>query len=563
MMKILIVSLLICSAMTEFTSVNEIEGSDAFILEIQEKFNNIDNYFNNVKQNSFLGETLSVDKIERLLTESNVRLDIFSDIIGDAPNSCKNREKSGGIADFYYFAPNLKALVKPEANKVTFETDCFKKGSFEIVAINETSVDLVLELTESTSLTCSEIFLITTARIQEPTQVFFSGKHKYTLKNLTNNDISDLKVNGVRLLGFCQGIVKSLESIYMTAKLYLGGFSTKHPHVTDYMEKSNIEFLKNFVGFDLKHRAEAVSKSILNIDKKDIKTGDFVAITRLDGLDQLIDMGTGSSIGHTAIAAWIDGDLYVLESQDGWYWPRHGIQRNQWDQWVQWAHAADFHVEIVPLKEEFRQLLNAEDAINWFKSKEGLNYGYHNFLFGWLDTRKNLPSFMDFEIFLPMFAIWNKVNNASFDKMLCQALNHRMGTKGLNYYEVVALAAEKGIAFEDLVGIVEKQGWEYDDGENYVCSAFCTGFYKAGGLFPGMEINATEFGPKDVYQLEIFDQAPTRPQICIDADPNGHYCQVMGKYGLQYKGLGTIKRYSNMNERCNSQSPDYIRNDGC
>ena len=35
---------------------------------------------------------------------------------------------------------------------------------------------------------------------------------------------------------------------------------------------------------------------------------------RLDGIDPVIMYGTGSWNGHVAIACWIEGELYLLES---------------------------------------------------------------------------------------------------------------------------------------------------------------------------------------------------------------------------------------------------------
>ena len=66
----------------------------------------------------------------------------------------------------------------------------------------------------------------------------------------------------------------------------------------------------------------------------------------------------------------------------------------------------------------------------------------------------------------------------------------------------------------------EQDGWIYSgkeprDGLSYVCSAYVTALYKAGGLFGDLEINATEFTPKDVYQMDIFDTEFTRPEICV------------------------------------------------
>jgi hypothetical protein len=73
---------------------------------------------------------------------------------------------------------------------------------------------------------------------------------------------------------------------------------------------------------------------------------------RLDGLDPLIMYGTGGHVGHTVMALRIEGELYIVESQDGWYWPNSGIQKNKWSDWIQWADNADFHVVHLPLNEK-------------------------------------------------------------------------------------------------------------------------------------------------------------------------------------------------------------------
>lgn len=58
-------------------------------------------------------------------------------------------------------------------------------------------------------------------------------------------------------------------------------------------------------------------------------------VFRLDGLDEIIMYGTGSHVGHSVMAMWFpDGELYVVESQDGWYWPVHNIQKNKFDDWI-------------------------------------------------------------------------------------------------------------------------------------------------------------------------------------------------------------------------------------
>lgn len=75
------------------------------------------------------------------------------------------------------------------------------------------------------------------------------------------------------------------------------------------------------------------------------------------------------------------------------------------------------------------------------------------------------------------------------------------------------------------MAMTEVDGWKYKgmnhDGEAYVCSAFVAAVWKAAGIFGDNYINAVEFGPKDVYQIDIFNKTWQPPQVCADADPEG------------------------------------------
>lgn len=148
------------------------------------------------------------------------------------------------------------------------------------------------------------------------------------------------------------------------------------------MEQANIEFMQEAINYKMEKRS--VNK--IEFDESIIKSGDFLAVTRLDGLDEIIMFGSGSRVGHSTVALWIDEDgqreLYILESQAGWYWPRFGIQKNKFSQWIEWAENASFNVVLLPLKKDIREKFNETAAYEWFKGVEGLPYGYHNFLFG-------------------------------------------------------------------------------------------------------------------------------------------------------------------------------------
>lgn len=117
------------------------------------------------------------------------------------------------------------------------------------------------------------------------------------------------------------------------------------------------------------------------------------------------------------------------------------------------------------------------------------------------------------------------------------------------------------------MALPEIDGWLYtgeeNDGLSYVCSAYVAAMYKAAGLFDDLEINATEFAPKDVYTLNFFDLNFQRPQACIDADPNQPFCQLLGKYRMTFPEYSTIDPYNRMAERCPTIAPLYPRLQGC
>ena len=159
-----------------------------------------------------------------------------------------------------------------------------------------------------------------------------------------------------------------------------------------------------------------LSKKV-QIDPDLIQDGDFVAIMRLDGLDPIIMYGSGSHAGHSTMALRFDGELYIVESQAAWYWPKVNIQRTKWSDWLQFAEDASFHVAWLPLREDIRAKFDSDKAREFFFETEGLPYGFHNFLFGWIDTPKNnLPGLLPNEGMPILFSVLEHIlpNNQDF-----------------------------------------------------------------------------------------------------------------------------------------------------
>jgi len=288
---------------------------------------------------------------------------------------------------------------------------------------------------------------------------------------------------------------------------------------------------------------------------------------RLDGLDPLIMYGTGSHSGHSVVALRVDGELFITESQDAWYWPTHRIQRTPFKKWIKHAIDCDFHVTWMPLSEEYRARFDEKKAIEWFNQVEGLPYGYHNFLYGFIDTPEdNWPMIVPKDVVPVVFAMIEKIDKNLTDTFFTSSLNFKLGTNGLNISEVNHEAARRGLNISEVMALVEQDGWnytgEYHDGESMVCSSFVVGLWKAAGLFDG-EVNAVEWGPKDVYQVDFFDKNYPRPQACVNADPDQPWCQLLGKYRQTFPGFSSIKQYPHMNDKCPSLAPDFFRPDGC
>lgn len=74
------------------------------------------------------------------------------------------------------------------------------------------------------------------------------------------------------------------------------------------------------------------------------------------------------------------------------YWPQGNVQRTPYRTWLTWAAAAGYNVLYIPLRDEIAARYDAQKALAWFEGVEGLAYGYHSMLWGWVDTlRDNYP----------------------------------------------------------------------------------------------------------------------------------------------------------------------------
>ena len=283
----------------------------------------------------------------------------------------------------------------------------------------------------------------------------------------------------------------------------------------------------------------------------------------------MIMHGTGAHFSHCVTALWIDGELIMIESQGGDYWPIQGIQRTPYRSWIQFAKNADMNTVWLPLKDEYREKYDEAAVLKWFEGIEGLPYGYHNFMWGWIDTMyDNFPDALPSTLVAPIFGLFERLDPDFTERILLEPLNLRLQTKGLNLKEIVAEANRRDMLFEELMTVPELDEWVYSDGVSLVCSSFIVAAWKAGGLLDDYNIQATEQGPKDIYQMDMYNTNPILPESCKLADPElTNHCQLTGKWRVNILttegGYSSVPLYDNMNEKCPSVAPEYLRPDGC
>lgn len=91
--------------------------------------------------------------------------------------------------------------------------------------------------------------------------------------------------------------------LFKTVGVFVGGLGT-NPNIPffgskppKYMQKLNVDFIEAGTNFRWKER----TPHFVNLSSYEVRSGDFVAITRFDGIDQLIQYGAGSHAGHSAL----------------------------------------------------------------------------------------------------------------------------------------------------------------------------------------------------------------------------------------------------------------------
>ena len=117
---------------------------------------------------------------------------------------------------------------------------------------------------------------------------------------------------------------------------------------------------------------------------EEVHSGDFFALIGFDGMGSMMSFAMGSTTSHTTVALWIDGELNICESTGD------GVQCNPYEFFLNRSDTCQ--MIHAPLSAASREKFNATAAYEWFKTVDGLAYGFHTLLWTWIDTEtQNFP----------------------------------------------------------------------------------------------------------------------------------------------------------------------------
>lgn len=418
---------------------------------------------------------------------------------------------------YWNFIPQYQASVLMTGEEVSWSSPCFSSNT-ATAQLNPDTSEITITITASndgnTFTPCSEEYVFLTANLFSINHVLRGGTARFVLNvpvDATEAEMWDIENKGVRIMRLLTSTQTAVSNILATAELFLPLHSVEVPPE---LAQLNAEFMSTYPQFPM---TKLESPHFSPPPPEEVHNGDLFLILRLDGLNTMLAWAMGSTTGHVTSALWIDNELYIVESEgEVNYWPKHGVMRTPYKEWLQQIQAASYNIIHAPLTSSAREKYNATAALRYFESVEGLEYGYWTQLWGWLDTAElNFPCLppdyisncMTWHLFEPILSIVDRLMPLQADTLWNDGFNKRLGTVGLRTAEVYMAAAEKGMRSSDLYQIVEQDVWTYNmtsaDGEpvasgsSMVCCVFACAMWKHAGVLGTDEevggINCEEF----------------------------------------------------------------------
>eukprot|EP00906_Rhabdomonas_costata_P033191 RCo046749 len=442
---------------------------------------------------------------------------------------------------------------------------CFTRNTAVLRLLPDGGGELNINTQDAKELLCNDMYLIVTAHSWSFETCFARGDHVVRWTKFSEQEREDVQRNGMRLLMFGKSMLTTMLSLY---EIYKVTMSDSHPADVR-------EFYKKHAGLTFVDRKDEV----LPVQPKDIRSGDVLFLFTVAGFEVPTVWVTGMPTGHVAMALWDGPELYVVETtradDSGML---EGVQRTPWGTWVARRHALGYAVMWARPK---AQSFDSSAAWEFFREYDGMPFGYQTLVPAAVDTmRGNLPPPLTPEVVPVVVDMLSMVMPKQAQSMVYDPLNIRFlrvyGARMLprNWTNcttlscVQATAAHLGTDLLSVLAIPEQDDWRYDLGvprwssaPSLICDVFVMHLLRVGGALPGFpkDISLSEFTPKDVAQVQIYDEEWAQPSYCRTSGGKRGWCQIMGPVEVELSGFNSIPAYAHMNERCAALPPSYTR----
>lgn len=506
----------------------------------------------------------------------------------NATFSTKKGKSNSSEYPYFGFLPKYRGSVLPGQKITLSPSSCWKTIVLSLEVSRDLSkMTLRIFTSDSVAWLCADFYVFATVShfqfgfVAAPIPGFKS--YIFNLTTLTSAEIWDINNKGVRAFSIRDDIVNLKNDFDATRKLLSPMFVKPTPE----SDLANLEFMEKYRGIKYEKR----KTNIVLLNESLIHSGDLFGVFVLNGLESFDAWLVGSRIGHVAMAMWIKGELYIIESQRNNIEPnKNGIIRTPYQTWLKEYFMDSCNVVYSPLSEKARARFNADAAFEFFVSQENLDYGYQNALTCTIDTVNDnypcLPPYPRTEesycfTWELMEVLWPNLSRMIpyFDIFYLETWNRRANTVGLSAAEVLKEVGDIGMKASDLFTLPEQDSWLYEQkynngtkvmGRRMICNVFVCMLWKYGGLFDDLplgrdSINCGEVNIVDLYNLDILGIPNPRPPQCVEADPDNFLCQIMGEYSLKLNEATYAKRNpeAHMYERCPGFPPEYKRPPRC
>lgn len=478
----------------------------------------------------------------------------------------------GDQPDAFKFFGLTEGNLTAEHPTASWSNWCFKKNSATFRWVSPLTAEIEITSSDPISATCTDGYFLTTIIDYDLKIIETPGQHVITYNFSSIEEAELAKKMGLKIVKFCDHWYNILPDLITTLRFFIVDYLTMSLDLhlpADYYEKlydEHYRFLHRWEGLKLVPRNPKV---LLGPDffERNAKSGDIMCRYAGSGTSSMILWATGAQCSHIAVYMWgekdtdDEGKLFVLQSNENGIW-KTSIENF-------WNDNMNTTTVMLPLAKKYRDQFDEKKAWAWFKTVDGLPYGIHNMFFTFLDTpESNWPqtvssdSWFTFLNILSTLDIPGQDENLA-DKIMGEALNHRLGTQNLTIREIVLEASKRGLTMGELISIPEQEGWVYNGTVQYVCCAFATALWYHGGLFGDLTILPNEFTNQDVFSVKVYDKDYELPPECKENDPELPFCITSGIYKVDPRTFNQIEPYSHMNERCPSKAPFYFRPDNC